>query len=79
VLALGKFGWDVVASTFGARPRPVFAHGAEVVLPNGLTLLGSYHVSQQNTFTGVLEPDMLDEVLRRAREVARTREEIADR
>ncbi len=80
LLALGRFGWDVVCSTFGARPRPVFAHGAEVVLPggagvgasagtNGLVLLGSYHVSQQNTFTGTLTEAMLDDVLGRARAV----------
>ena len=69
LLALGRFGWDVVCSTFGARPRPVFAHGAEVALPGDLTLLASYHVSQQNTFTGTLTEAMLDDVLRRARAV----------
>jgi uracil-DNA glycosylase family 4 len=67
LLALGKFGWDAVCTSFGVRPRPVFAHGAEASLPAGRTLLGSYHVSQQNTFTGVLTPDMLDAVLQRAR------------
>jgi uracil-DNA glycosylase family 4 len=69
LLALGRFGWDVVCSTFGARPRPVFTHGAEVALPGDLTLLASYHVSQQNTFTGTLTEAMLDDVLRRARAV----------
>jgi uracil-DNA glycosylase len=47
------------------RPRPAFAHGAEATV-GPFTLLGSYHVSQQNTFTGRLTPDMLDTVLRRA-------------
>jgi uracil-DNA glycosylase family 4 len=75
VLALGRFGWDVVCATFAVRPRPVFAHGAEAALPGGRALLGSYHVSQQNTFTGVLEPDMLDQVLHRAREIAEGGEE----
>jgi uracil-DNA glycosylase family 4 len=70
VVALGKFGWDATCSTLGVRPRPTFGHGAEAKLPGGLVLLGSYHVSQQNTFTGRLTPDMLDAVLLRARELA---------
>ncbi len=52
-----------------ARPRPVFGHGAEAALRPGLVLLGSYHVSQQNTNTGRLTPRMFDTVLARAKEI----------
>jgi uracil-DNA glycosylase family 4 len=73
VVALGKFGWDAACAALGnPRPRPMFGHGAEAVLPNGMTLLGSYHVSQQNTFTGVLTPEMLDAVFERARQISAT-------
>ena len=66
-VALGAFGYQVLAQLLGvARPRPRFAHGLEVALPTGATLLCSYHVSQQNTFTGRLTEPMLDAVLRHA-------------
>lgn len=71
VLALGKFGWDAVSVHHGLRPRQRFAHGAEVSLPGGAALLGCYHVSQQNTFTGRLTEPMLDAVLLRARELSK--------
>jgi uracil-DNA glycosylase len=66
---LGLFGYQVLSGILGVRPRPRFGHGVEVPLADGRTLLCSYHVSQQNTFTGKLTPDMLDDVLGRAREL----------
>ena len=75
IVCLGGFAWDValrVRASLGEpppRPRPRFGHGAE--LPGErFALLGSYHPSQQNTFTGRLTEDMLDAVLLRARELA---------
>lgn len=67
IVALGAFGWDAVTAHHDLRPRPRFAHGAQVELPGGRILLGSYHVSQQNTFTGRLSESMLDAVFERAR------------
>jgi uracil-DNA glycosylase family 4 len=65
VVCLGKFAWDVIAP----RPRPKFGHGAEAD-GGRWTLLGCFHPSQQNTFTGKLTPPMIEAVLRRAREIA---------
>ena len=71
VLALGAFGWDAVVRHVGSDgPRPRFGHGAQSVLADGRPIIGSYHVSQQNTFTGRLTPDMLDEVVRTAMQLA---------
>lgn len=72
LLALGAVGWDATLRALEApRPWPRFGHGAEAPL-DGLTLLGSYHPSQQNVFTGRLTPAMLDEVLRRAARIGGT-------
>jgi uracil-DNA glycosylase len=75
VLALGAFAWDAALATLEAigeaplRPRPRFGHGTEAMIGQW-TLLGSYHPSQQNTFTGKLTPAMLDAVVARAVELA---------
>jgi uracil-DNA glycosylase family 4 len=51
------------------RPRPAFAHGLEVPIMDGPVIVASYHPSQQNTFTGRLTEDMLDDVFQRAAEL----------
>lgn len=69
ILALGKIAWDAalaLATRNGIKipsPRPSFGHGATVELSAGIKLIGSYHVSQQNTFTGRLTEKMFDGVL----------------
>jgi uracil-DNA glycosylase family 4 len=70
VVPLGQFAHQVVCDILGVRPRPRFAHGAVHALPNGWHIVDSFHVSQQNTFTGRLTPEMFDQVLRQARELA---------
>ena len=67
ILALGGIGFAAVAQHFKVRPRPKFGHGAEFHIPGGPLLLGSYHVSQQNTFTGRLTEVMLDAVFAQAK------------
>jgi uracil-DNA glycosylase len=69
VVVLGAFAYQVVAGLVGLRPRPKFGHGVEVALPDGRTLICSYHPSQQNTFTGVLTESMFDAVFARSREL----------
>jgi uracil-DNA glycosylase len=65
VVCLGKFAWDVIAP----RPLPKFGHGAEAD-GGRFRLLGCFHPSQQNTFTGKLTAAMIEAVLLRAREIA---------
>jgi uracil-DNA glycosylase family 4 len=71
VLCLGGFAWEAALRHLGGglRPRPRFGHGA-IARTAGPVLLGSYHPSQQNTHTGRLTAQMLDDVLRTARELA---------
>jgi uracil-DNA glycosylase len=74
VVALGGLAWDGLVAVFrgrgaGLRPTPRFAHGAELRVGD-LWLVGCYHPSQQNTFTGRLTPAMLDAIFARARTLA---------
>ena len=66
IVCLGTFGFDAALRHFAVRPKPKFGHGVEVELDDGPTLLGCYHVSQQNTFTGRLTESMLDDVFAQA-------------
>ncbi len=76
IVALGAFAWDGVLRALAAlghatpRPRPRFGHGVEVTI-GPYMLVGCFHPSQQNTFTGKLTPAMVDAVLRRAAEIGR--------
>ena len=83
MVALGSFGWDAALRSLRdgghevPRPKPRFGHGAEATIGE-LTLIGSYHPSQQNTFTGRLTEEMLDTVLERAKVLAGSGREQLD-
>jgi uracil-DNA glycosylase family 4 len=75
LIALGSFAWNAIQRTLESggrdvpRPRPRFGHGAEATI-DFYTMLGCFHPSQQNTFTGRLTEQMTDDVLLRAKELA---------
>ncbi len=69
IVALGRFAHDAFCGLLALRPRPPFGHGSEHVLVDGRHLLGSFHPSQQNTFTGKLTEPAFDAVFTRAREL----------
>jgi uracil-DNA glycosylase family 4 len=75
LVALGAYAWDACLRTVAAlgdavpSPKPRFGHGAETHI-GSYTIVGTYHPSQQNTFTGKLTRPMLERVLSRAREIA---------
>ncbi|CQD19243.1 uracil-DNA glycosylase [Mycobacterium lentiflavum] len=75
IVALGGFGWQIALRLPGATapratPKPRFGHGAVAELPSGVRLLGCYHPSQQNMFTGRLTPAMLDDIFIEAKKLA---------
>ena len=70
IVALGAFAWDgVLRALPKQKPRPAFGHGAHATIDR-YELFGSYHVSQQNTFTGRLTEPMLDAVFTSAKRAA---------
>jgi len=73
VVVLGQIGYQAACVDLGVSPRPKFGHGVEVAIDEHRTIVCSYHVSQQNTFTGRLTEAMLDAVFTRARELAESR------
>jgi len=81
VIGLGKIGFDAALQSLceleehSLVSRPRFSHGAEYSPGPRMTLLGSFHPSQQNTFTGRLTEPMFDSVFRRARAILRKAKE----
>lgn len=66
VIALGRIGYVSIAKEFKLKPIPKFQHGLEIPIEGNKTIICSYHVSQQNTFTGRLTDGMFDTILKRA-------------
>ena len=83
VVCLGGFAWDAALRLFREAgyavptPAPKFGHGAQARIEPGITLIGSYHPSQQNTFTGRLTEPMLDDVFAAARRAIGAEETVA--
>ena len=79
IVCLGAFGYQAAAHHFGLRPRPKFGHGVEVAVAGeaaaeaAITLLCSFHPSQQNTFTERLTEPMFDSIFARAVDLAACR------
>jgi uracil-DNA glycosylase family 4 len=74
IVCLGAFAWEAACRLHDIRPRPKFGHGAEFRLPDrDVVLLGCFHPSQQNTFTGKLTEPMMDFVFGRAKALADVR------
>jgi uracil-DNA glycosylase len=69
IVCLGAYAWDAACRLLGVRPKPRFGHGVEHPVAGGPVLLGTYHPSQQNTFTGKLTEQMMDAVFARARKL----------
>jgi uracil-DNA glycosylase family 4 len=85
IVCLGGFAWQALWPSLEAagyqvpRRRPAFTHGASAVLePGGVLLLGCYHPSQQNTFTGRVTPAMMDDIFHRSIEYASERDKRAN-
>ena len=70
IVCLGAYAWDAACRLLDLRPKPRFGHGAEHAVEGGPVLLGTYHPSQQNTFTGKLTEPMMDAVFARAARIA---------
>ena len=82
MVALGQFGWDAALRAVAdlghpVRPKPRFGHGVEVEI-GPYVLLGSYHPSQQNTFTGTLTAAMFRSVIDRGRVLAKGRKQAIE-
>ena len=69
VVCLGAFAYEAACREFSVKPRPKFGHGVEAESPSGVSLVCSFHPSQQNTFTGRLTEPMFDSIFERVAEL----------